>query len=451
MLVTVGGEVVDGRHRQELAAELGVCLCGLTTELPADADAVLESVRANAHRRQMLETQAGVVAYRLSLDILTGRYTPDVSVFAGRRIDQDSVDEHCSRLLSVSLRTLQRVRAVYEFGDEQLIALIERLGVSADGAYEQVRRRKARARKAAESERDAAAAEDEDERARLEWEAEKARKKAEQTEAEASKFVEMMTERRAARAERNPAAVEDVDTWEEVRVGRIAREESHRERVSLIAEDYLPPSHVDIQHRSVEEWTETIEPGSVDAVVTDPPYDRESVNLFAAAAVFAGRALRDDGSLLVMCGNDHFDLALRALTDAGGEAGLRFESVLALRLTKRQQSRRSKVFIAWKPVVWMTKGEGGYSGAGFPNEVSEDLVEHPNEFHKWGQTVACGVAVLKPFFQPGGVYHGGTVADPLCGGGAFLLAAQNLGAGAVLGGDIDPEAVAISTGRLIEQ
>ena len=52
----------------------------------------------------------------------------------------------------------------------------------------------------------------------------------------------------------------------------------------------------------VGELHEHIEPASVDAIVTDPPYERAAIPAYRDLATFAVHALKPGGHLVVLCG-----------------------------------------------------------------------------------------------------------------------------------------------------
>lgn len=189
-----------------------------------------------------------------------------------------------------------------------------------------------------------------------------------------------------------------------------------------------------------------VEAGSVDLVVTDPPYDRESIDLFRAAAEFAVHALRDGGSLLMMAGNmfiPDIHYLLRESTE------LDYQWTLAYQMPGSNSSVHPRnVSQMWKPVLWFTKGR--YTGKYVRDMVSAKLgAEQTNEHHKWGQTETGAEALLYQFLRDAdSPYHGGVVCDPMVGGGAFGVVALSLGCGFFIGNDISAESVNTTKKRL---
>ena len=86
-----------------------------------------------------------------------------------------------------------------------------------------------------------------------------------------------------------------------------------------------------ILHREVFDLVGDVDPGSLDAIVTDPPYKREYVDagVYRDLALFASYALRPGGHLLAMTAQAHFPAIFDHLT----VAGLCYQWTLAYRVT----------------------------------------------------------------------------------------------------------------------
>ena len=186
---------------------------------------------------------------------------------------------------------------------------------------------------------------------------------------------------------------------------------------------------------------------SVDVVICDPPYDQESIGLFGEVAEFSAKVLRPGGSLLIMSGSTYLPEVYQQLQQV---EGVSYQWELAYETSGRSTAAYHRsVSSMWKPVIWMVKGK--YEGPYIRSLVRfQQSGEDTNEFHKWGQIVAGGEALLYQFLGADGAYAGGTVCDPMCGGGGFGVAALLLGAGRFIGADVDSEAVNITKGRLAD-
>lgn len=190
----------------------------------------------------------------------------------------------------------------------------------------------------------------------------------------------------------------------------------------------------------IHRMKEKISEGSVDLILTDPPYELDGISAFRDLSRFAGYALKDGGSLLCMSGKMYLYEILKRLHDY---PALRYHWMLDYVMPGPNvlvQQRR--VYRQVKPIFWFVKGE--YQG-----EFINDRVITPyrktssNEFHKWGQSVEGISAILNKGF----VFPGDTICDPFLGGGSTCLAAYKKGC-RFIGGDINPDCVQTTESRL---
>lgn len=202
---------------------------------------------------------------------------------------------------------------------------------------------------------------------------------------------------------------------------------------------------VDVFVGDVRTGLHQIKDESVDVVFVDPPYDRQSVEtLYSHIASVAGRILVEGGSLLVMCGGAYLD---KAIVELSTDKSLRYNWTLAY-VCKSNGSpliHSRKVATAVKYIVWLTKG--AYDG-----KIVYDLIEAPPDpdgtdksFHPWGQSVEGVKEILRRLSK-----EGDTVCDFMCGGGATVGAALELGGRKIIACDIDEKAVKTTKQRVRE-
>lgn len=181
---------------------------------------------------------------------------------------------------------------------------------------------------------------------------------------------------------------------------------------------------------------------SVDLMLLDPPYDRKSTEeLYKHIANVAGRVLVDGGSLAVMSGGTHLDIAMRELST---DDRLKFNWDIAY-ITPRgiPLIHSRKVATAVKHILWFIKGT--YKGT-----IVYDLIEAPPDpkgtdktHHHWGQSVEGIKEVLRRLSK-----DGDTILDAMTGGGSTVVAALELGGRKVIACDIDEEAVKTTKQRV---
>src|SRR5690606_23281456 len=86
------------------------------------------------------------------------------------------------------------------------------------------------------------------------------------------------------------------------RVERVAREHQAKQRRAQPVEPATVVGEVDIRHGDFRQVLNDIEPGTVDAIITDPPYPGEFIGLFTDLSQLAARLLKPSGVLVAMCG-----------------------------------------------------------------------------------------------------------------------------------------------------
>lgn len=183
-----------------------------------------------------------------------------------------------------------------------------------------------------------------------------------------------------------------------------------------------------------------IAPGSIDAIITDPPYPREYLPAYADLACAAMQALRPGGSLFVMSGQSWLPEVFAALTS---QPTLTYNWTLAY-LTPGGQAVQvfpRGVNTFWKPVLWFVKGDGP-SGKWVGDVCRSDTNDNDKRYHGWGQSISGMVDLVQRVSEPGAL-----IWDPFCGGGATGVAALTLGR-RFIGSDIDEDQVRITLGRL---
>lgn len=180
---------------------------------------------------------------------------------------------------------------------------------------------------------------------------------------------------------------------------------------------------------------EQIEPGSVDWIITDPPYPKEYLHVYEHLAHLADHALRPGGSLIVMVGQSYLPQIIESLATK-----LQYHWALAY-LTPGGQSaqlwsRRVNTF--WKPLLWFTKGN--HDGAWIGDVCRSD--GNDKRFHHWGQSESGMADIIDRFTDPGDL-----ILDPFLGAGTTGVAALRL-ARRFIGIDISAECVATAEDRL---
>lgn len=155
---------------------------------------------------------------------------------------------------------------------------------------------------------------------------------------------------------------------------------------------------------------------SVDLVFTDPPYDRDSVDLYRKAAKVAARILKPGGSFIAYSGQKYLPEVYGLINNPALRYWWTFAGVHA---GGNQMLQKLGIRCGWKPIVWYVKGTRGDV-----SEVLADVVTGAREkdHHEWQQSEAEALHFIEKLTFPGGL-----VVDFFLGGGTTKVAADALG------------------------
>ena len=178
--------------------------------------------------------------------------------------------------------------------------------------------------------------------------------------------------------------------------------------------------------------------GSVDAVICDPPYNREGVPLYSDLSAFAARVLKPGHLLVAYCGKVDLPEQLNRL----GEH-LVYAWTGAVFLPGRHSEYRGRMVRGrWRPVAIFSAGTYRPRHWIIDAFASEGNGAKGPTDHRWQQSVGPFVRWVGQVTEPGEL-----VVDPFCGSGTTALACQAVGR-RFLGCDIDPASVSLTLERL---
>ena len=190
-----------------------------------------------------------------------------------------------------------------------------------------------------------------------------------------------------------------------------------------------------VAHADFREFCGDIPAGSVDMVMTDPPYPTEHLHLFGDLAEHAARLLNPRGIAFVLTGKLH-------LPDVVAHLGRHLNYGWAFMLDLPGANSRimgRHIVQTWKPILAYTPGTWPAGQWGHDRVVSP----RPDQSqHAWAQNAEPMRELIRRYTRPNAI-----ILDPFCGSGAYGCAALLEGR-RFIGIDIHADAVATARARL---
>ncbi len=181
--------------------------------------------------------------------------------------------------------------------------------------------------------------------------------------------------------------------------------------------------------------------GSVDAIVTDPPYPKAFDHVWDIMRDELPRVMKDGSFLVTFCG--HYQLA--RVLDAMRKGGLEFFWPAIATNAQQPIMHGFKAKCCHKPCLIFRKGKARPRRVfvdNFAMRLQTKSWITAQAAHKWGQADALFFEPIEAFSSPGEI-----VLDPFLGGGSVGVACMKTGRN-FIGIEIDPAYFAIAQQRI---
>ena len=186
----------------------------------------------------------------------------------------------------------------------------------------------------------------------------------------------------------------------------------------------------------IKDALQHVQEGSVDLVLTDPPYGPDYLHLWDELGKFAEKVLKPGGKLFTYTGKAYLPQVLTHLSNY-----LEYVWTYAVYHDIQRRYYPLHIFEGWRPIVVFAKPP--YKAGGWSCDLLT-MGKKSKEWHDWGQPVEESEEIIEKQTEPGDI-----VVDPFVGGGTVVIAAYKLGR-QYIGLDIDEKAVRTTILRLKE-
>jgi site-specific DNA-adenine methylase len=249
-----------------------------------------------------------------------------------------------------------------------------------------------------------------------------------------SRYVEDVTKLKTQAPEKFEQVKSGEKTITEVKK-EIKQEAKHEERARLAEEGAKKSIEIDFRLGDFEEVFTDVPDGSIDCIITDPPYPKEFIECWTKLARFAKRVLKPHGFCIAYSGQMHLPEVMRRMSEH-----LDYYWTFAVYHEGQTQIVNGVNLICrWKPVLVFQNGKKKLDTPFEDYFISE---QREKNAHEWQQSKS-GVAYLVERFTK----HGDTIFEPFAGSGTTLIVAKNKGR-KVLGAEINEETYNIAKALL---
>ena len=200
------------------------------------------------------------------------------------------------------------------------------------------------------------------------------------------------------------------------------KKETERNRLAELGKN--KKIEIDFRLGDFEEVFKDIPDGSIDCIITDPPYPKEFIEVWSKLSRFAKRVLKPNGYCVAYSGQMYLPEVINRMCE-----NLDYYWTFAVYHEGQTQIVNGiNLMCRWKPVLIFQNGKKKIENTFQDYFVSE---QREKNGHDWQQSKS-GVAYLIEMFTK----KGDTILEPFAGSGTTMIAAREKGRN-VIGAEID--------------
>ena len=230
---------------------------------------------------------------------------------------------------------------------------------------------------------------------------------------------------------------ERADVMKEIK--RVKREESIR-IVQQKASKFNVNKGIELIAGDFRAVCKDIPDNSIDAIITDPPYPKEFLDLWEDLGVVANRVLKPGGFLIAYTGKTYLPTVLNHVLDGGLEFYWLF--TLLFRSNKKTLCHHRNIIETSRPIVIFSKPPMKVLPRMVGDTIECNSIE--KDFHDWQQSVKPFQYLIKHFTKPND-----KILDPFICTGTTALASL-IEERRCMGIDVNAEMVEVAKGRIQE-
>jgi len=215
------------------------------------------------------------------------------------------------------------------------------------------------------------------------------------------------------------------------------KDAKEEERRILAEEGSKKEIEIDFRLGDFEEVLSNIPDGSVDCIITDPPYPYEFIEVWTKLSRFAKRVLKPNGFCIAYSGQMNLPEVIARMSE-----NLNYYWMFSLIHTgSRQLINGRSLFCGWKPILIF---QNGFKKIDKPFDDFIMGAGLEKTHHKWQQAELELNHLINNFTN-----EGDTIVEPFAGGGTTIIAALKSNRN-IIAAEIDETSYNISKQRISE-